>query len=207
MTSHTAPSAEPAGPSDAGRRTDKRWLVWLLAVVPGLIVALTSAFVATFAGAPESFPSVGWYRAALNTAVLLRVFGMFLAVVLVWWELRTRQARRAILVSGVISGPLTYAVVEAFRMLSFFTAPEALYYMVNPLAVAALGCQTATAGVMELLWRGVGARRGRWPGRVVTPGLLMAIVGGLAVLYFAVLHAGGTTGFYLFNAGYRWLFT
>ena len=181
--------------------------MWLLALVPGAIVAVANVAVAAFAGKPEAFPSVELYRFVLNAAVLLRVFGMFLAVVLVWWELRTRQAKRVVLTVAVASGPLTYAVIEAFRMLSFFTAPEAVYYMVNPLTMAALGGQTATAGLVETLWRGFGRRHGRWPGRVFTWRLVAAIVGGLTVLFIAVIHAGGTTGFYLFNAGYRWLFT
>lgn len=208
------PSAAAQSDAQGGSRgTDpdvaprSRSLVWLLAAVPGLLVVLTIWFVAVFAGRPEAFASVGLYRAALNTAVLLRLFGMFLAVVLVWWELRTRRASRAALVTAVISGPLTYAVLEAFRMLSFFPAPEAAYYMVNPLAVAALASQAATAGAVELLWRLVGSRQGRWSGPVITLRLLLVIGGGLAVLYFAVLDGGGTTGFYLFNAGYRLLFT
>lgn len=195
-----------SGSGRGGARTT-RLMIWLLAVVPALIVAVANLAVAAFAGKPEMFPSVDAYRLVLNAAVLLRIFGMFLAVVLVWWELRIRHAGRGPLVVAVVSGPVTYAVTEAFRMLSFFPGPEAAYYMVNPLTVAALGSQIATAGLVETLWRVAGKGRGRWQGPVVTWRLLLVIGGGLAVLYFAVLHAGGTTGFYIFNAGYRWLFT
>lgn len=188
-------------------RANKRQKMWLLALVPGVIVVVANLAVAVFAGKPEALPSVDVYRAVLNAAVLLRFFGMFLAVVLVWWELRSRGAGRALLAVAVLSGPITYAIIEAFRMLSFFTAPEAVYYLVNPLTIAAMGSQVATAGLVEALWRVAGRRHGRWPGRVLTWGLLTAVGGGLGVLYVAVLHAGGTTGFYIFNAGYRWLFT
>lgn len=199
------PEADGVTASHGSRRQHR--LTWLLALLPGIVVLVANLAVATLAGKPEIFPSVDAYRAVLNAVVLLRMFGMFLAVVLVWWELRARRADRALLAVAVLSGPITYAVFEAFRMLSFFTAPEAAYYLINPLTIAALGSQTATAGLVETLWRAIGKRRGRWPGRVLTWRLLAAIGGGLAILYVAVLHAGGTTGFYIFNAGYRWLFT
>lgn len=180
---------------------------WLLALVPGLIVALASAVIALGAGKPEAFGSVDVYRAVLNAAVLLRMFGMFIAVVLVWWELRMRGALRGVLALAVVSGPLVYAVLAFFNSLSFFPPAEAAYYMVNPLAVASLGSQVGFASLVEVLWRGAGKRRGRWQGRALTGGVLAGLVGGFAVLYLAVLHAGGTTGFYLFGAGYRLLFT
>ena len=180
---------------------------WLLVLVPGLIVALASAVIALGAGKPEAFGSVGVYRAALNAAVLLRMFGMFIAVVLVWWELRTRGAPRGVLLLAVVSGPAVYAVLAFINSLSFFPPAEAAYYMVNPLAVAALGSQVGFAALVEILWRGAGRRRGRWGGKVFSRGVLAALIGGFAVLYLAVLHAGGTTGFFLFGAGYRLLFT
>lgn len=192
--------------SDSLRRTGSTRLMWLLAVLPAAMVVFATLLIDVGAGDPDLFPSVTVYRVTLDAAVLTRLFGMFLSVVLVWWELRTRAAPRPILLAAVISGPLAYAVTAGLSALSYYPFGEAAYYMLNPLTVAALGCQVACAGVVEALWRVGRRRQQQWSGAILSGGVLSAIVCGAVVLYAAVLHDGGTTGFYLFTSGYRLLF-
>ena len=64
----------------------------LLALVPAAIVVAASAFVKAFAGQYEVLGAA--YAPLLNAGVLLRAFGMFTSVVLVWGALRSRSAPR-----------------------------------------------------------------------------------------------------------------
>lgn len=192
--------------SDLQVRRGAPWGLWLLAGVPALIVLAASGVLTSWAGEPEAFVSVPGYRTTLNAAVLLRLFGMFIAVVLVWWELRSRNAPRAVRIVAIAGGPLAYAITAFWASLAFFPIGPSLYYMLNPLTIAALGAQMGFASVVELLWRAVGRRRGRWSTPVFTTLPVVGVVAGFGVLYFTVIYNGGATGFYLFGTGYRLLF-
>lgn len=177
----------------------------VLALVPALVVVATSWFVYTFAGDYETLGRL--YRPLMNAAVLLRMFGMFGSVLLVWGALRTRGAGRGLLALAILSGPVAYGIVAAIVETSYFPLGQALYYGINPMFVAAIAGQCAAAGVGEALWRWLSRRRGRqvkWP---VTGGVLAAIIGGLAVVFFTVLFQGGVPFFYVYQRGYLLLFT
>jgi hypothetical protein len=174
-----------------------------LAIVPGLIVAATS-LVLRGAGTVDPFGSVGLYRAVMNAAALGRFFGLFVAVVLVWGWLRAAGASRWLLALAVVSGPLVYAVTAVAGVIGYFPVGEAFYYGLNPLTVAGIGAQCGFAGLAEVAWRW---RSSRWESRVVTPGVIAAVVLGFGVLFFTVLFRGGVAYFFIYQRGYEVLFT
>ncbi len=177
----------------------------VLALVPGAVVLVTSLFVRTFAGRYELLGAA--YGPLLNAGVLMRAFGMFAAVILVWGTLRSRGAGRGVLAMAVLSGPITYGVVAAIGALDFFPPGQAAYYGVNPIFVASVAGQCAAAGFAEVLWRWWSRRRGRQVGRLVTWGVAAAVLGGLSVVFFTVLFQGGVPFFYVYQRGYLLLFT
>ena len=135
-----------------------------LAMVPAAIVVVASAFVGTFAGYPERLG--GAYQPLMNAGVLLRGFGMFLSVVVVWGALRARGASRPLLALAILSGPVAYGIVAAIGMLDYFPPGQAAYYGINPIFIATIGGQCAMAAVAEMVWRWRSRRRGQDNGRV-----------------------------------------
>lgn len=177
----------------------------LLALVPAGVVLLVTAFVTTFAGRDEILGAA--YGPLLNAGVLLRFFGMFVSVVLVWGALRSRGAGRAVFALAILSGPVTYGVLAAINATDYFPAGQAAYYGINPLFIAAVAGQCAAAGAAEMAWRWWSRRRGDDVGRPITLGTFAAVVGGLLVVFFTVLFQGGVPFFYVYQRGYMLLFT
>lgn len=180
-------------------------MTWLLALVPAAIVALSSLFVKTFAGDYEALGAA--YGPLLNAGVLLRTFGMFASVLLVWGLLRSRGAGRAALGLAILSGPITYGIIAAAGALIAFPPGQAAYYGVNPIFLASIGGQCAAAGLAEGLWRWRARRRGVQTAAPVSPGLVGVVVGGLALVFFTVIFQGGVPFFYVYQRGYLLLFT
>ncbi len=177
----------------------------VLALVPGALVLLTSVFVRTFAGRYEVLGAA--YGPLLNAGVLLRTFGMFASVVLVWGALRSRRAGRGLLATAILSGPITYGIVAAIGALDYFPPGQAAYYGVNPIFIASVAGQCAAAGFAEVLWRWWSRRRGRDVGRPLSLGIAAVVAGGLSVVFFTVVFQGGVPFFYVYQRGYLLLFT
>lgn len=177
----------------------------LLALVPAAIVVAASAFVKFFAGQYEVLGAA--YAPLLNAGVLLRAFGMFTSVVLVWGALRSRDASRGVLALAILSGPVAYGITAAIDALAFFPAGQAAYYGINPIAIAAVAGQCAAAAVAEVLWRWWSRRRGRESGSPVTWRIAAVFGAGLLTVFFTVLYQGGVPFFYVYQRGYMLLFT
>ena len=177
----------------------------VLALVPAAIVLAASIFVKVFAGRYELLGSA--YAPLLNSGVLLRAFGMFASVVLVWGALRSRGASRGVLALAILSGPITYGVTAAIEALAFFPAGEAAYYGINPIALAAVAGQCVAAAVAEVAWRWWSRRRGKEAGAPVTWRIAAAFGAGLLTVFFTVLYQGGVPFFYVYQRGYMLLFT
>ena len=122
-----------------------------LAVLPAAIVVTASVFVGAFAGHPDRLGAA--YQPLMNAGVLLRGFGMFLSVVIVWGALRSRGASRPLLATAILSGPIAYGIVAAIGMLAYFPPGQAAYYGINPIFIATIGGQCAMAAVAEMIWR------------------------------------------------------
>ncbi len=178
--------------------------VTAVALVPAILVVLASVFVGSFAGHPDRLG--GAYALLMNLGVLLRGFGMFVAVLVVWGPLRSRRASRPILALALLSGPLAYGVVAAIGASGYFPLGQAAYYGVNPMTIAAIAAQCAVAALGESLWRAWSLRQGRSEGRPVTWRLAAVFVGGLATVFFTVLYDGGVPFFYIYQSGYMLLF-
>lgn len=176
-----------------------------LALVPAAIVVTAAAFVGSFAGHPERLGAA--YQPLMNAGVLLRGFGMFLSVVIVWGALRSRGSSRPVLALAILSGPVAYGVVAAIGMLDYFPPGQAAYYGINPIFLAAIGGQCAVAAVAEMIWRWRSRRRGQYRGRPVTWWLVLVFALGVGVVFGTVLYDGGVPFFYVYQRGYLLLFT
>lgn len=190
----TAPTRTNPGAGEVG-----------LAVLPAAIVVTASAFVGAFAGHPDRLGAA--YQPLMNAGVLLRGFGMFLSVVIVWGALRSRGASRPLLATAILSGPVAYGIVAAIGMLAYFPPGQAAYYGINPIFIATIGGQCAMAAVAEMIWRWRSRRRGLDQGRPITWRLLLVTVLGIGVVFGTVLYDGGVPFFYVYQRGYLLLFT
>lgn len=177
----------------------------VVALVPAAIVLVASIFVKVFAGRYEVLGSA--YAPLLNGGVLLRAFGMFASVVLVWGTLRSRGASRGVLALAILSGPVAYGVTAAIDALAYFPAGQAAYYGINPIAIATVAGQCAAAAVAEVAWRWWSRRRGRETGSPVTWRIATVFGAGLLTVFFTVLYQGGVPFFYVYQRGYMLLFT
>lgn len=168
-----------------------------VATIPGLIV-LVCQVVLLRAGDP--FSPIGTYQALMNAAALGRFFGLFVAVIAVWGVLRGADAPRWALLLAVLSGPFVYAIAAILGIVGYYPAGEALYYGLNPLTLAGIGSQSGFAALAEMAWRW---RRHR---KVFTPGVLVTLLAGFAVLFVTVIFRGGVTWFFIYQRGYEVLF-
>lgn len=174
----------------------------LVALMPVPLLVVADVAQRSLAGRPGDFGSVAAYRMTLDGISLARYGVLFAGTLLVWGWLRRREAGVPIRVLAVLSAPMTYSVLAFWQADVYFTTGEAAYYAVNPVWLAALGSQAAVAGLGEVLWRGVRRRPrppGWWP--------LLAMVSGWSLLYATVLWDGGVHWFYVYQQGYRLLFT
>lgn len=171
-----------------------------LALVPGVLFALTDLAQRHFAGRVEAFGSVGAYRTTLDAVSLARYALLFAGVLLVWGWLRGRGATTLTRGVALLAAPAAYSLLAFDQATLVFSAGEALYYAVNPVWLAAVGSQAACAGVAELAWRLRHRRVAAWwlPAAV--------IVAGWTVTYATVLWDGGVHWFYVYQQGYRALF-
>lgn len=179
----------------------------LLAVVPAVIVLVTTALSAGLAGHPYALGEPRTYQIVMNVAVLARFFGMFVAVALVWGSLRSRQSPNWLLSVAVLSGPIAYAFTAALSAQQFFPLGQSLYYGINPMFVASVGSQCAIAALAEMGWRAWRRARQRTTDPAVTWRLVVVAVGGLLVLFLTVLWQGGVPYFFWYQQGYLFLFT
>lgn len=191
---------------DSARTRPAVAITVLLALVPAFIVLGTSALVGGLAGKPDAFGVVRVYQVVMDVAVVMRFFGMFVSVIVVWGLLRSRHAPRGLLGVAVLGGPVAYAFTAFLGASQFFPLGPAAYYGVNPMFVAAVGSQCALAAVAEALWRWRQRSRGVEQ-QVLTLRLAAVVVGGLAVLFFTVLWQGGVPFFFWYQRGYLLLFT
>ena len=106
--------------------------------------------------------------------------------------------------AAALAVPLLWVMKECAAMARVFSAGEALYYALNPLALGVLTAAALQMAVAELLLRR--AATGRW--RVANgAGATVAVIALLAATY-GVLAAryDPTLIFWAYIDGYRWLF-
>lgn len=148
------------------------------------------------------------YQSAAPWVANFSVFPYALSLVLgpsfVYPLMRRDGASMRLAVAGCCGVPLLWLAKEIWRVTGVFSAGEAAYYALNPLA---LGLYTALAfqiALWELLLRR--RRSGRWQlasGPALTLLAILLLAGTFAL---AARGSGGREVFYAYIEGYRLLF-
>lgn len=156
-------------------------------------------------GQPERFGSVEVYRRVMDAAVFLRLGPAFFSAIVVYPAMRLRGASIVIAGAGAVSSAIAFGVIGAIGALTFFPPLQAAYYVINPMAVAAIGSQIAWSAVGEVFvrWRRdrVALRSWRLWGAIVA-----IAVAGFALCYVGVIWDGGRHWFYVWMRGFMIMF-
>lgn len=181
---------------------------WSIAVPPAisLVTLIVLSLVITVGwGAPERFLSEATYRGMMDAAVLLRLGPVFFSGLLVWPAMRLRGASVPWAIIGTLSSAVAFGVIGAIGALMFFPVAQALYYIANPMVVAAVGAQVGWIAVGEVIVRW---RRGELSALTTRMWIgLVALAGaGFLLLYAGVIWDGGRHVFYVWIRGFMWIF-
>lgn len=103
--------------------------------------------------------------------------------------------------------PMIWTLKEVVRVSEFFSWAEALYYGLNPLFLGCLCAAAAQMGFCEMACRRLRNRYRPEPLPVVTPAALIAALAGLAGLGVILGWGMGVHSFYMYQEGYKGLFT
>ncbi len=118
---------------------------------------------------------------------------------------RGASARERILASLVT--PVVWDVKEILRVSEYFTWGESLYYGLNTIFLMCLCAAAVQMGVCEMVCRWIRNRQASDRVPVVVPAALIAVVLGFAGVGALFLWGGGVHAFYLYQEGYKALFT
>ena len=103
--------------------------------------------------------------------------------------------------------PVAWDVKEILRVSEVFSWGESLYYGVNPVFLMCLSVAAVQMGLCEIVCRRLRNRLVSEPVPVVTPVPLVAVVVGLVCMALLLLWDMGAQGFYIFQEGYKAIFT
>jgi hypothetical protein len=103
--------------------------------------------------------------------------------------------------------PLVWNLKEVVRVSEVFTWGESLYYGLNPIFLLCLSVATVQMGVCEMVCRWLRNRRIQESARIVTPASLIAVIAGLAGVGLFIGWDMGVHWFYIYQEGYKALFT
>ncbi len=118
-----------------------------------------------------------------------------------------RGASLAERVLASLATPVVWNIKEIIRVSRIFTWGESVYYGLNPLFLQCLCACALQMGLCEIACRR--ARKGKnAPGApVVTAGPLLAIALGVGGTFLLFVWGKGVYAFYIFQEGYKALFT
>ncbi len=119
--------------------------------------------------------------------------------------LRGASAMERVLASLVT--PVAWDVKEILRVSEFFSWGESLYYGLNTIFLLCLCVVAAQMGVCEMVCRSIRNRQTSTPVPVLAPAALVAVLLGLLGVGVFFLWGGGVHSFYLYQEGYKALFT
>jgi hypothetical protein len=103
--------------------------------------------------------------------------------------------------------PVAWNAKEILGVSEVFTWGESLYYGLNPVFFMCLSVAAVQMGLCEMVCRRLRNRGVSEPAPVVTPTPLVAVVVGLVCMAVLLLWDMGAQGFYIFQEGYKALFT
>ena len=103
--------------------------------------------------------------------------------------------------------PVAWNLKEMVRVSEVFTWGESLYYGLNPIFLLCLSGTAVHMGLCEMACRWVRNRSVSEPVRVVTPASIMAVLVGLLGAGLFMAWDMGVHWFYIYQEGYKALFT
>jgi hypothetical protein len=160
----------------------------------------------------EWFGSGSPYRAAAFWSYLLLgvliAFGSFIIYPILFFRGASLKER----VIGSYAVLVLWVLAEIFRVSEYFTAGESVYYAFSPMPFGLLVYQVGYMSLCEIIcrWR---LKKGGVRGiKIFTPGPLIGLGVLLAMNYLMILwgvpeESPGTKWFYIYQEGYKALFT
>ncbi len=103
--------------------------------------------------------------------------------------------------------PLVWDVKEMLRVSEYFTWGESLYYGLNPIFLLCLCVGAAQMGICEMACRAVRNKQILEPVPVITPASLIPVLVGLLGVGVFFVWGMGVHSFYIYQEGYKALFT
>jgi hypothetical protein len=103
--------------------------------------------------------------------------------------------------------PVAWNAKEVVRVSEFFTWGESLYYGLNTIFLLCLCAGAIQMGLCEIACRWVHNRKVSEPVSVVTPASVIAVLAGLAGVSVLFVWGAGVHSFYIYQEGYKALFT
>ena len=146
------------------------------------------------------------YRPAMTVLARGRILSLLLGGIIIYPVLFFQGATFVERLLGVFALPLAYVVTSVIHATAYFPIGEALYYGLNPVAVSSLLLQTATSSIADVCCRWWVWRRGDAQRPIVRWLHLVAMLAGILGGYATLLWNGGERWFYLYQAGYQFLF-
>ena len=160
----------------------------------------------------EWFGSGGPYRAAAFSSYLLLgvliAFGSFFLYPTLFFRGASLKER----VIGSYAVLLVWVFAEIFRVSEYFTAGESVYYAFSPMPFGLTVYQVGYMSLCEMICRWRLKKKGARGVKIFTPGPLIGVGVLLAMNYLMILwgvpeESPGTKWFYIYQEGYKALFT
>lgn len=129
---------------------------------------------------------------------------LVLGAAAVYPAMRRRGAGVGVATAGALAVPLLWIAKECWAMSRLYTAAEAAYYALNPVALGLVAAAAVQMAAAELILRR--RRTGRWSFRNGAGLALGAVAIAGVLVAFAVRRVGSTAVFWAYVQGHRRLF-
>lgn len=106
-----------------------------------------------------------------------------------------------------LATPFVWNVKEVIRVSEYFTWGESLYYGLNTIFLLSLSAAAVQMGLCEMVCRRLRNRRVPEHAKVVTPAPLVAVLLGFSAVGVLFVWGKGVHAFYIYQEGYKALFT
>jgi hypothetical protein len=180
-------------------------------VIPVSTMLLTwlacSAFIAIFAGKPAVLGGPVAYRILLNILAGGRFLLLILGSLIIYPVMFFRGASLFERLLGSIAVPIAYMIWAMVQATSFFSVGESIYYGFNSVAFGSLMFQLALISIVDIGCRWRYRSKTQESVKLVRWSHLAGIVAGSLSMYLALFWDGGVHWFYLYQEGYKLLFT
>ena len=145
------------------------------------------------------------YRVMVNISAFSLFFSISLPALFIYPRSYRGGAGLPERVAASLFVPAVWAVKEVYRVTLSFPLAESLYFIVNPLIIAAFCAAAAEMGLSEYLVRRGRKKAGEDLSLLPMPALL-AIVVGVGLIVFMFSWGLGVHTFYIYQEGYKAIF-